>query len=629
MTCNLTTQSRFDRTHMFDDHPLGSITHYNGILFGGLVARQADCEGALAVSGDTLFGKKGYGYDIGSAADSHDTTYIGKYENPHDLPSLLLDGRVSDESTSVNVESGRLTMSIQYKEYYQQQTFRFSHIGDIDYIDTDLIKNYFQDVKKCVTATSNLLMNCHSEKISLADFCLNNQINDLTIHQNTVMQTEARILAFNIDCEKTDTVNIGEILFSNAIDAYDLILINIPAANVEFSGGAMIYQNQIIDTSCPRAYECNKLLRNLAGKIIYNILAADKITINNYGLIGSVIAPDANVVTCGGSINGMLIANHLLQDEGFELHAFGLALGDRLWEIEPRVLSMGIEVIKLDADDHRQTLADAEFSLYMKNGETGEYMLFGEGYKTGQDGQLTITDLLPGQYKLLETKAPPGYQLPAERTYEFQLEQNEEGNIDHMETIYIYNTLLKGNILFIKTDEEDHTLMLGGAIFELHKESPTPGVYESYRTDLTTQSDGRLLIEELEPGNYKLIEIQSPIGYYRPAQHETHFSIRLDEAGQIIDMDPIYIMNSKLGSIRIVKLDSNDKELTLAGAVFDLYRWSEEQNAYMPKITGLTTAADGSILIEDLEPGKYKLIETKPPRGYRIDDAETFFTIEL
>lgn len=66
--------------------------------------------------------------------------------------------------------------------------------------------------------------------------------------------------------------------------------------------------------------------------------------------------------------------------------------------------------VSLEKIDHdtQNLLADAEFELQDKDGKTLQTNL-----KTDKMGKLTVTDLLPGEYQFVETKAPTGYILDA------------------------------------------------------------------------------------------------------------------------------------------------------------------------------------------------------------------------
>ena len=67
----------------------------------------------------------------------------------------------------------------------------------------------------------------------------------------------------------------------------------------------------------------------------------------------------------------------------------------------------------------RQMLSGAEFTLYREafagetgvtlDGQDGSYVMVGEKLKTDKNGQLIMDNLIPGDYCLVETKAPDHY----------------------------------------------------------------------------------------------------------------------------------------------------------------------------------------------------------------------------
>ena len=96
---------------------IGTITHYNGIIFGDLIARQADCEGALAVGGNAILGSPGHGYDVGAASvPEWGSVIIGSYSNPEGYPSFLLGGEVSEESVSAQIYGGPVMLRAGYRQ---------------------------------------------------------------------------------------------------------------------------------------------------------------------------------------------------------------------------------------------------------------------------------------------------------------------------------------------------------------------------------------------------------------------------------------------------------------------------------------------------------------------------------
>ena len=140
-----------------------------------------------------------------------------------------------------------------------------------------------------------------------------------------------------------------------------------------------------------------------------------------------------------------------------------------------------------------------------------------------------------------------------------------------------------------------------------------------------------LIISGLLPGSYKLVETQAPPGYFLdPNNNTTFFTVTLDENGEVIEAQPIYISNTLLGSIQIIKVDADDPNIRLAGAMFDLYKLNPISGQYDLIQVNLVSGPDGSIILQNLQPGEYKLVETLPPAGYRLpQNPEFFFTISL
>lgn len=80
-------------------------------------------------------------------------------------------------------------------------------------------------------------------------------------------------------------------------------------------------------------------------------------------------------------------------------------------KITNRYAAMVLTINKIDADTE-DALSGVEFSLYKKDAG-GEYSLFMGQWTTDANGQITLKNLSSGDYRLTETKAAPGYQLPS------------------------------------------------------------------------------------------------------------------------------------------------------------------------------------------------------------------------
>ncbi|EOO65118.1 LPXTG-domain-containing protein cell wall anchor domain, partial [Bacillus cereus VD196] len=85
------------------------------------------------------------------------------------------------------------------------------------------------------------------------------------------------------------------------------------------------------------------------------------------------------------------------------------------------------------------------------------------------------------------------------------------------------------------------------------------------------------------------------------------------------------VMNEKVkeeitGQLEITKVDANNTNKTLAGAVFEI--WKDGI-----KIDTLTTNKSGKATSKKLEPGDYTLKEIQAPEGYTLSNKEMKFTI--
>ena len=597
------------------DSTLGTPAHYNSIIFGDHTALQADCEGALAVGGDILFGSIGYGYDVGTAGvTGWESTVIGKYDNPHNYPSFLLGGVVTAGSVSSRIYAGELALREGYRQAYENGSFHFETVGTRYLPDSD-IAQFFSTVKTAVTKTSGVLLGGSDEKISFADLGALQTL-DQAKYESHNIDTNKRILVYTIDCAADANINIGDISLGSYITAYDCIVINAPAAGVTFSDGAILYDGVVVNTSVPRIYTGNELIELMGTKIIFNFPQASQVSLQHYGLLGSLVAPNAAVIGNGGSINGMLIANSLNQSGGMELHAFTIAMGDALWELDTKSDKGSITVKKLN-ELGETPMSDAVFSLYKDD----THIASGT---TDGDGLLSFDKLAAGIYKLVETAAPRGYALPEENEWVIELTQNEIGKEANMETIYIRNALKRYEAKFTKLDYDNHSIKLAGAVFSLYKHNAQSYKYDLIEENLTTNAQGELEIDGLLAGEYRLVEITAPAGYYLPPNAYTDFEI----TSQGENTHQIY--NKELGKILICKIDSADEDIHLPDAQFNLYEYNMQTHEFELYRTNLITDADGNLLIEQLEPGEYKLIETQSPEGYQLpENPETLFTITL
>jgi LPXTG-motif cell wall-anchored protein len=264
-------------------------------------------------------------------------------------------------------------------------------------------------------------------------------------------------------------------------------------------------------------------------------------------------------------------------------------------------LTAGSVILSKIDSESGEGLQGAIFELQDKDGKAIQSDL-----ATDEVGKLAVDGLEPGDYQLVETQAPTGYDLDA-TPVAFTIEKDQKAAIQVTKT----NTLTSGGVVLSKIDAKTGE-GLQGAVFELQDKEG-----KAIQSDLTTDGAGKLAVDGLEPGDYQLVETQAPTGYDLDATPVT-FTI---EEGQTKAVQVTKTNEATVGSVVLTKIDSNTGE-KLAGAVFEL---RDSNNKLISE--NLKTGNDGKLVINDLKPGSYQLIETKAPSGYVLDKTALNFEV--
>ncbi|MFP7492529.1 SpaA isopeptide-forming pilin-related protein [Terribacillus saccharophilus] len=268
-------------------------------------------------------------------------------------------------------------------------------------------------------------------------------------------------------------------------------------------------------------------------------------------------------------------------------------------------LSTGAVMLeKVDAKDNNVSLAGAVFRLLDSEGKTLQ-----ENLTTNDDGQLTISDLKPGDYQLVETSAPENYVLD-DTPINFTIEKGQQTPI----SVTAGNTLQPGVVSLIKVDKDNPEAYLENAEFRL-LDSDGNTVKEKLYTD----SEGRIIVEDLAPGSYTFVETKAPIGY---ELDDAPISVTV-EKGQKEAAVVTAVNELTTGTAVLEKVDADDKDLKLEGAVFKLV--NDKGDTVKEE---LITDENGRISVDGLKPGNYQFIETKAPAGYELDDTPINVTVE-
>ena len=210
----------------------------------------------------------------------------------------------------------------------------------------------------------------------------------------------------------------------------------------------------------------------------------------------------------------------------------------------------------------------------------------------------TVSDLLPGEYKITELSAPAGYYASSSNSSSVVISTD---NLHPSETIS--NTPY--DVKIRKVDSTTGEAVAGAVLRVLNSSNS-----EVYRFTSTTSY---VSIPNLTEGTYTVEEVSAPPGYVLSTETE-RFTINRDNPNVTVDFE------NEPNEIIIEKRDASSNAF-VSGATLRLVRASD--NAVIDE---WTTGSSGHV-IRGLLPGNYKVIETKAPSGYTLSNSEVDVTV--
>lgn len=226
---------------------------------------------------------------------------------------------------------------------------------------------------------------------------------------------------------------------------------------------------------------------------------------------------------------------------------------------------------------------------------------------TDKSGKLSLETMAPGTYQLVEIEAPTGY-VKDTTPVKFTVKDTSET----IELTKTNKTIDKGVILE-KVDETTNQPLAGAKFILQTSEGKTIDTDKKMSTD----DNGRLAVQDLDPGDYQFVETKAPAGYKLDAKPVT-FTIKANQTS------PVRVEKTNKGltcAVVLRKIDSKTGE-GLANATFAL----QDQQGKVLK-DNLKTDETGNLAVTDLKPGKYQLAETEAPKGYVLNTKPVTFQL--
>lgn len=277
------------------------------------------------------------------------------------------------------------------------------------------------------------------------------------------------------------------------------------------------------------------------------------------------------------------------------VHKITLAAG-KIGEITLRnKIKPTIRIVKIDSVT-KGPIEGVTFEVSVTDGgKIGDYV-------TDANGEILVTNLAAGtNYTIKEIKTLPGYLLdetPKQITPES----------DKITTVQFENKA-KSPIYILKLDSETGKGIPGVRFKVTMADGSLVG-------EVTTDATGRATLTNAPAGYITVTEVAVPDGYVLDPTPQT----KLSDGETPLEFT---FYNTPYGNLLIKKHDAaNDNPLM--GAIFKV---TTSDGTLIGD--NYTTGADGTILIENLDPTKtYIVTETKAPEGYEISESAKTITIK-
>lgn len=222
---------------------------------------------------------------------------------------------------------------------------------------------------------------------------------------------------------------------------------------------------------------------------------------------------------------------------------------------------------------------------------------------TDAGGSITVSNITEGFYQFVEVSAPTGYV----RSTEPVSAHVDAADIQAGGTVTVTAVnQAKPGLTIVKRDANSGAFVPGCTFL-------IEAIDSAYSQEATTDGTGRIYLEALDPGSYKVTETAVPEGYNLNTMPQT-VELRAGENSQLV------FTNVPKCTLTLYKHDSGGHPI--AGATFTV---AKKGGASLGEFT---TDGTGLLTVPNLDPGIYTATETDCPTDYILDTTPHEFEVK-
>ena len=353
------------------------------------------------------------------------------------------------------------------------------------------------------------------------------------------------------------------------------------------------------DEPTPPAGDADITLRKVAAGTTRGLDGAKFNIYRDGQIVGSDVTKNGGIIEVNNVTKGLWSFVEVEAPAGYCADSTPLSVyvdttdGDKQYTVTATNYELpSMKIIKTDA----QTGTPIPGTVLSIKSVTGSYST---SVTTGSDGSATLSDIPADVYVVREESVPEPYIVSnTEQTVALRPGKTSEVRFQDYQKPGL--EILKKNIA---TGEP-----IEGVTYLIEQ------IDGSYSTSATTDSAGRIFLDSI------------PVGSYRITEKNVPSNVILSEIPQEVYLEAgctrtVTFFNAVKPSLTILKRNSVTGD-HLSNAKFHIYYGSDNTTTGEINDLGVfTTASDGKIMLTDVNRGWYKLVEESAPKGFGIQGS--------